>query len=312
MASDPLPALRVIAVRYRGSQLAGGDERSVDALAASGVYRRAGVPFDIVEPRFPEAQRSGSPVRDIGVLGGLIAREVAAARRQGQAILMVGGNCSHSTGVVGGLQDAHGAGARLGLVWFDAHGDFNTPHISLTGSLGGMPVAVCAGWAWPCWREPSHIAAPLPTDRILLVDARNLDPAEEQLIHATGNAVAAAAPGFPGQALASAVAALAERCDMLYLHVDSDILDAAWVPSHGTQEPDGPSLTQVQAAIETVMATGKVVAFAVVSVYGEGEGSHKSVASGIELIHSGLESWRQHGVPALSSAQSQNKEDNHA
>jgi arginase len=171
---------------------------------------------------------------------------------------------------------------------------------------------VCAGLAWPLWRERAHIAAPLPTDRILLVDVRNLDPAEEQLIRATSATVAAPAPGFPGRDLQAAVTDLAGRCDALYLHIDSDILDAALVPNHRTREPNGPDLAQVEAAIETVMATGKVVAFAVVSVYGEGEGSQTSVASGISLIRSGLESWRQHGAPKLSDSRSKKKENKHA
>jgi arginase len=47
------------------------------------------------------------------------------------------------------------------------------------------------------------------------------------------------------------------------------------------------------------MASGKVVAYAVVSVYGEGEGSETTVTSGIELVRGGLESWRRHGMPLL-------------
>jgi arginase len=177
-----------------------------------------------------------------------------------------------------------------------------------------MPVAVCAGLAWPRWRERAHIAAPVPTDRILLVDVRNLDPAEEQLIRATSATVAAPAPGFPGRDLRQAVTELAARCDVLYLHVDSDILDAAWVPNHRTREPNGPDLAQVQDAIDVVMATGKVVAFAVVSVYGEGEGSQRSVASGIALVRNGLKSWRQHGLPRLvrSKSSSESEEVDHA
>jgi arginase len=163
--------------------------------------------------------------------------------------------------------------------------------------LGGMPVAVCAGLAHSGWRERSRIIAPLSTNRILMVDVRNLDPEEEQLIRATDITIAAAAAGFPGADLASSVADLAARCDLLYLHIDSDILDASLVPNHGTREPNGPSLAQVLSAIETVMATGKVAALAVVSVYGEGDGSATSVASGIELIGSALQSWRRYGLP---------------
>jgi arginase family enzyme len=133
-----------------------------------------------------------------------------------------------------------------------------------------------------------------------MVDVRNLDPLEEQLIRATAVTIAAPAPGFPGVDLTAAVNELAERCDYLYLHIDSDILDEAYVPNHRTKEPNGPDMDQVLAAIETVMATGKVVALAVVSVYSEGEGSERAVASGIELIRGGLDAWQRHGLPVAT------------
>lgn len=299
MTKQPLSALQVVAVRYRYTELATDDERCLDAYAASGVYGAAGVPFDVVEPRLPERLRTGDEPRDVGMLGGEIANVVAQARRAGKAIVMTGGNCVHVTGVVGGLQDTHGAAARIGLVWFDAHGDFNTPRTTLTGHLGGMPVAVCAGLAYPEWREGSHIAAPLPTDRIVFVDVRNLDEDEERLIRATDAVIAAVAPGFPGADLAQAIADLAAKVDMIYLHVDHDILDAAYTPNHRTAEPDGPDMAQVLAAIDTVMATGKVVAFALVSVYGKGEGAEKSVESGIALLGGALARWKRHGMPMI-------------
>jgi arginase len=162
--------------------------------------------------------------------------------------------------------------ARIGLVWLDAHGDFNTPYTTLSGSMGGMPVAVCAGLAFPDWRAGAHIAAPLPADRIAMVDVRNLDPAEEQLIRSVGIPIASPATGFPGEDLASVVENLAVFCDLIYLHITSDILDESYVPNHGTREPNGLNMAQVLAVVDTVMATGKVAANAVVSVYAGGEG----------------------------------------
>jgi arginase len=294
---QPFANLHVIGVRYRGSRMAQRDERSLDAYVAANVYAAAGVPVTLVEPRFPELRRSADEPENLGILSGEIATAVAAARRAGHAVLMSGGDCSHITGVLGGLQDTHGADAKIGLIWFDAHGDFNTPNTTISGMLGGMPVAVAAGLGYPQWRLGAHISAPLPTERIVMVDVRNLDPLEEQLVRATAVTVAAPAAGFPGADLAEAVAELAARCDYLYLHIDSDILDEAYVPNHGTKEPNGPNMAQVLAAVDTVMATGKVVALAVVSVYGEGEGSETTVASGIELIRGSLAAWRQHGLP---------------
>lgn len=296
MSGKPLTGLQVVGVRYRYSHRAKRDERALDAYGRSGVYETAVVPYDVVEPQMPEEKRLPDEPDNIGLLGGAIAEAVAAGRRAGRAVLMTGGDCSHISGVVGGLQDVYGAEVRVGLVWFDAHGDFNTPNTTLSGMLGGMPVAVCAGLAFPRWRELSHIVAPLPTDRIVMVDVRNLDAPEEQLIKATDVVIAAAAKGFAGVDLETAVSALADRCDMLYLHIDSDILDERYVPNHGTKEPNGPDMGQVLAAIETVMGTGKVAVTAVVSVYGEGEGSETTVASGIELIRGCLDSWRRYGM----------------
>ncbi|MEX1157802.1 MAG: arginase family protein, partial [Thermomicrobiales bacterium] len=144
--------------------------------------------------------------------------------------------------------------------------------------------------------------APLPTDRIVMVDVRNLDPAEETLVRATDVVIAAPAPGFPGEDLQAAVDDLAARCDMLYLHIDSDILDERFVPNHGTKEPNGPDMRQVLAAIDTVMATGKVVAYALVSVWPNGDGGDITVASGVEMLRGGLESWKRHGFPMIAQA----------
>lgn len=297
MPTQPLEALHVIGVRYRGSRLAEGDERSLDAYARANVYECAEIPISYHEVAFPEHQRSEGETDNLGLIGGAIAESIAAACRAGDGVVLTGGDCIHSTGVLGGLQAVHGSDARIGLVWFDAHGDCNTPKTTRSGMLGGMPVAVCAGLAHPDWRERSQIVAPLPTDRILMVDVRNLDPEEEQLIRATDITIAAAAAGFPGADLERSVADLAARCDLFYLHIDSDILDASLVPNHGTREPNGPSMAHILAAIQTVMATGKVAALAVVSVYGEGEGSATSVHSGIELIGSALKAWRGYGLP---------------
>lgn len=289
--------LHVVQVRYGGSRRETPEADPVDTYAQSGLYSVFGAEPSVIEPQFPEEERTGDPILDLGLIGGAIADAVASGRMAGKPVLVLGGNCASVPGVVGGLQQAHGATARIGLVWFDAHGDFNTPRTTLSGMLGGMPVAVSAGLAHPRWREMSRQDAPLPTDRIVMVDVRNLDAPEEQLIRATDVVIAAPASGFPGEDLQDAIEDLASRCDMLYLHIDSDILDERYVPNHGTREPDGPSMEQVLDAIDTVMATGKVVTFAIVSVWRDGDGGDVAMASGLELLRGGLESWQRYRTP---------------
>jgi arginase len=297
MRNSRVTALAVVTVRYWSTEPVARGESALDAYAASGVYEAAQVPYTIAEPEFPADVGSWTEPDRIGALAGAVADAVSGARRDGRAVLLVGGNCTFMTGVLGGLEDAHGESARVGLVWFDAHGDFNTPETTVTGSLGGMPVAVAAGLAHPGWRERSHIRTPLPPERILLVDARNLDEEEERLIRSHGITVASVGPGFPGVDLRESLGALGERCDILYLHIDADILDASFVPSHRTREADGPGIETVGEAIEAVMATGKVAAFAVVSVCGRPASAHRDMSSGIELVRSGLHAWSRHGAP---------------
>src|SRR5947209_3397 len=191
--------LHVVGIRYRGGDPAPGDSRGVGAYRASGVFEELAGADRVTfrEPAFPEARRGDDPIANLGALDGAIADAVAEGARAGRPVVVVGGDCSHLPGVLGGLQDAHGPTARIGLVWFDAHGDFNTPRTTLSGMLGGMPVAVSAGLAYPEWRELSKQIVPLPTDRILMVDVRNIDAHEEQLIRATVDVIAAQALGFP-------------------------------------------------------------------------------------------------------------------
>lgn len=289
---EPFVGVQAIGIRYTGSRFRGNEQHTLNAYLEQGVYQELPVPLDYTEPRMPEIPTSSTPVTEIGLLNGQIAGVVALARRANKAVLMTGGNCQHAPGVLGGLQDAHGSGARIGLVWLDAHGDFNTARTTLSGSLGGMPVAVCAGLTLPEWREGAHIAAPLPTDRILMADLRNLDPAEQQLIMATDAIVV---PSLASeQVFGEAVSALASRADMIYLHIDADILDESYVPNHHTKEPHGPQMEQVLAAVDTVLATGQVVALAVVSVHFGGP-SETDVASGVRLVRGALASWRRFG-----------------
>jgi len=243
------------------------------------------------------------PVAWAAELGAGIAAQVRTGLCANDLVLVLGGNCNALVGVLAGFEGAFGADARIGLVWFDAHGDFNTPKTTLTGRLGGMPVAVSAGLAHPQWRATAGLTAPIPTNRIVVVDIRNLDPQERTLIEATDVTIAAVSDDYLGASLADAVTRFAAECDVIYLHVDEDILDRRFVPNHGTAEPDGPDIPTVQAAIRTVLATGKVRAFGLVSIYLAGEGGETSLFSARQLLTESIRTWRSmpHTVPTSMS-----------
>lgn len=285
--------LQVVEIKTSHPQAGVTPSPETDAFRAAGVYDVA-ADVRIVTPQLAPEEVGDDAVETLGLFGSRIARAVAAGLADRRQVVLVGGNCTALPGVIGGLEQAQGPAARIGLVWFDAHGDFNTPQTTPSGMLGGMPVAVVAGLCHPRWREGSGQLAPIPTDRILMVDVRNLDPEEAQLVHATGVAVVPPEAGAVGRAARQ----LAETVDAIYLHVDLDVLDAALTPSHRTKEPHGPGIAQTQACIDAVFDTDKVVAFGLVSIYPVGEGGEVSLASGTALLRASLAHWQsREGVP---------------
>lgn len=275
-----------------------GYDEAPAAYARAGLYetlQTSGI--DLVGPvAVPSADpftRSDDQVMNIAHLDANLAAEVAKGLRAEGNTLVVGSNCNALVGVLAGFEQAFGATARIGLVWFDAHGDFNTPKTTLTGRIGGMPVAVAAGLAFPDWRRIAGLDAPIPTDRIVMVDVRNLDPKERTLIEATDVTIAAIEPGRPGVPMQEAIDRLAAACDIIYLHIDEDVLDARYVPNHGTVEPNGPDMSATLEAIRVVLRTGKVRGYGLVSVNVRGEGGKESLDAAMELLTAGITEWHK-------------------
>ena len=267
----------------------GGASRAWIEAGLVGDLEDVGAEVDsVVFPALAADRVSDDKVVNLGELNARVADAVAGALRDGAFPLQAGGTCNQLIGILSGLQAHYGATARIGLLWLDAHGDFNTPRTSHSQMLGGMPVATAAGLCWPEWRERAGLTAPQPTDRIVMVDVRNLDPDEETLIRATDVEITRFGPEFDPAPVIDAVKRLAARVDHLYLHIDSDILDASLQPNHTTAEPDGPGLVPVLQVIDAAADTGKVRAFAVVSVNPEGSDGAISLASGRAMILEGV------------------------
>jgi arginase len=281
-------SIHVVEVRYRHDDLVRGPIHEADAYRESGVFESAGDSVTYAAPVLKDDTYGADPVGTLGTIGGQIAEEIAAGLKQGKRVVMAGGNCSSLPAMIGGLQTGLGQTERIGLVWFDAHGDFNTPVITPSGMLGGMPVAVSAGLCYGDWRMASHQEVPLPTDRIIMVDVRNLDPDEKALIDATDVAVVP----VDGDALKDAVNDLASRVDTIYLHIDLDILDESFVPTHRTKEPNGPDVETTLAAMQTVIDTGKVQAIGMVSVYPNGDGGEIASKAASDLLRESVKRWK--------------------
>jgi len=241
-----------------------------------------------------EAREEGRTAVNIGRLGASTGARVAEARRSGAGALVLAGDDTAAIGVLSGVQFADGAATPVGIVWLDAHGDFNTPETSYSGILAGMPVAILAGLAGPLWREAAGLAATVPTDRILLAGVHDLDEQEATLIRSTDTRVVSRKDLLDGSSLRVAVARLASRCSHLCLHVDLDVLDPHLVPSASTPSADGLEIEQAAEAMAVALRTGQVATVCIAGLNpGAGKRGERSVASALALLEQALGAWHR-------------------
>ena len=181
-----------------------------------------------------------------------IARLVAEVRASGRAPIVASGNCNSSIGVVSGLAEP-----SLGVVWLDAHADAETPEHSADGLFDGMAVSVLAGRCWRAWREQIPGYRAIPEERMVMVGQHDRH-AEAGWPHENlaplGRVVdppVIAEHGFE-PALVDALDDLACRTELVYLHVDTDVIDAAVARSSLYTATGGLTPAQATRAIELV------------------------------------------------------------
>lgn len=294
----------VISVPYRYDQPGEGVGRGPEALRRAGLVERlrtAGLTLrEENSAELPESEREdGRTAVNIGKLGADTARLVTAARQAGCGALVLAGDDTAAIGVVSGLQTAAGAGASIGIIWLDAHGDFNTPETSYSGILAGMPLAILAGLAGPLWREAAGLTSPIATDRLVLAGTRDLDEKEAELLRSTNVRVVPVSQVREGAPFSEVVRYLAGRSSQLYLHVDLDVLDPRFVPSASTPAADGLTVDELAQAMSSVLDTGKVAATTLASLNpGAGARGQRSIESGLALLDKSMPAWRQ--TPSLA------------
>jgi arginase len=202
------------------------------------------VPAGAAETICPPLPDGAVPGR-MTVLHRALAGAVARAARP----LVLSGDCPAALGAVAGLQSRY---RDLAVVWLDAHGDFNTPAITISGYLGGMALAMLTG------RTPEFSDAlglrPVADTSIVLADARDLDPAERDALAASKVRRAPADPA----AITSALSELGRT--PVYLHLDVDVIDSEQLPGLRFPSGPGPSIAQIEECLAAVCATADVKA----------------------------------------------------
>jgi arginase len=111
-----------------------------------------------------------------------LAHKVEAALKAGKCPVSIAGDCCATIPVMAGLQRA---GTTPTFLWLDSHGDFNTWETTPSGFLGGMPLAMIAGLGELRMNQAVGLE-PIPAEKIILADGRDLDPGEKELVEESG------------------------------------------------------------------------------------------------------------------------------
>jgi arginase len=202
------------------------------------------------------APSSGGWVAEIGTAFDLdrqLARAVAEALTRGAFPLTLAGNCITSVGTIAGL----GTGTT-GVLWFDAHGDFNTPETTVGGFLDGMALATVVGRCWRSLAAGVPGFTPVAEENVVLVGARDLDPAEAELLARSG--VVHLHARDVATRLDAELEALGRRVDQLYIHVDLDVLDESEGRVNAYSSGQGVTKAELVGAIRTAGQRCRVAA----------------------------------------------------
>lgn len=233
----------------------------------------------------PRAKNRRRIVDYLGRLAGHVQTGLVQAGPDARLVVL-GGDCTSHAGALAGLRRAR-PGIRLGLAWFDAHGDFNTPDTTPSGNVWGMPLAMA------CGRGDADLveAAEGPTvdlADVALLGGQVLDETESRMLAASP--VAVFGPGMlaeaSGQAAVAAWSAtVSRRIDAWYVAVDLDALDGSDGWAVAMPEPDGLALDTLITLIRSIATGGApVIGFGATAALFDGARDEAATVDAIAIL----------------------------
>ena len=217
-----------------------------------------------------------------------VSGAVATSMQGGRFPLVLGGDHSLSVGSIRGAAKYK----KLGVIWVDAHADFNTAETTPSGNIHGMPLAALCGLGDPrlvsLWDETTPAVDPR---RVAVVGARDLDPGEKRNLREAGVMVQSMEQidrmGMVA-ALEKAIDRVSRDVDGIYLSFDMDSLDPRHAPGVGTPVPGGLTFREAHLACEVVAETGKLIGMDLVEVNPILDVQNQTAILAVEFIRSAL------------------------
>ncbi len=199
----------------------------------------------------------------------------------GQLPIVLAGSCDAAIGVAAGLDPG-----RCGVVWVDAHADFNTPRSSASGFFPGMSLAVVTGHCYQqLWASLGGRPA-IPEELVVLAGVRSLSPAAEaRRLRDSAIHVITWKHGRPGGDLAAALDQLASQADEVYLHIDNDAFDPATAPGVVDEPvPGGLSLAQMEELIQAVASRLPIAAVTIATYTPANDHQDRTLTANLRII----------------------------
>jgi arginase len=214
-----------------------------------------------------------------------IAALVGEALDDDRVPIVLGGDHSIALGTLGGLAARHGPGAVL---WFDAHGDLNTPETTPSGNVHGMPLAAALGHGGPGFDSSAWTLPAVEPGRVAVIGARELDPGERALIGELGLHVYAMSV-VDRRGIEAVVTEALQRADgapFVHISLDMDGLDPDVAPGVGTAVRGGLSYREAHLAMELVAESGLLCCLEIVEVNPILDRENATAALAVELAAS--------------------------
>jgi arginase len=188
-------------------------------------------------------------------LARILSDSVRRAVEQHRLPVVLAGNCMTALGTLAGIRDA-----EPGIIWFDAHGDFNTPETTVGGFLDGMALTAATGRCWVPLASSIPGFQPISDRNVLILGARDLDPLEAVALNSTD--VAWLSPELLRQSLDAELDALRARVRTVYVHLDLDVLDPSVGKVNSYAAPGGLTLEELRATLSGIVQRFRVGAVA--------------------------------------------------
>jgi len=246
---------------------------------------------NIVVPQ-PESQPIGDShvkyLEPIVQVSELLANAVTEALQAGDFPLILGGDHSIALGSITGVARVH---HDTGVIWVDAHGDFNTPETTPSGNIHGMVLSALVGLGHPQLTGVGGWTRKINPETIVIVGARDLDPEEQVLLREHKVHVFTMTDidrrGM-SEIMQEAVMLAGKARDGIHLSLDMDSLDPTEAPGVGTPVRGGLTYREAHLALELIAASGLLVSMDAVEVNPILDRENATAHLAVELILSAL------------------------